>query len=121
MSISIIEPKYVDSTNTRPHQPQTKTSISNLFIAGAHTKNSAELWSMEAAAESGRRAADMITKDNVTITQNRGKLLSVLTSIDNSCYSLGLPNISDIAIIILLVIIVAIIILLIVWFIYTVK
>lgn len=51
----------MDSTQTRPHQPTVTSAWSNMWIAGAHTRTSVDLWSMEAAAESGRRVADVIS------------------------------------------------------------
>jgi hypothetical protein len=55
------ERKWVDTTGTRRYEPRTQSSLSNLFFAGAHTRTATELWSMEGAAESGRRAADALT------------------------------------------------------------
>ena len=108
MGITNKEPKYVDSTNTRPYQPSTKTNISNLWIAGGHTKTSTELWSMESASEAGRRAASMI--ENVPIiTQNRGHILKLLTYIDKPLYFMNLPNVIDILIFLLITIIIYII------------
>ncbi len=101
--ITIMEPKYVDSTNTRPHQPDTITPISNLYLAGAHTKTSAELWSMEGAVESGRRAADMITGGNSTIVQDKGVVLKSLGAVDDVLYSMGMPNVVDILLIFIIV------------------
>ncbi len=98
-SITIIEPKYVDSTNTRPHQPHTATPISNLWMAGGHTRTSTDIWSMEAAAESGRRAADMITGGNSVIIQDKGIVLKSLGTVDDVLYSMGMPNVVDILLI----------------------
>ncbi len=99
------EPKYVDSVNTRPYQPSTKTNVSNLWMAGGHTKTSTELWSMEAAAEAGRRAASMLD-DVVVIKQNRGITLKTLAGADRPLYLMGLPNIIDVLILLIVVLIV---------------
>ena len=96
--IEINEPKYVDSTNTRPYQPDTKTSLSNLWIAGGHTKTSTELWSMEAAASAGRKAADMITGFNSNIERNNGILLRGIRVVDDVLYHIGMSNVLDIII-----------------------
>lgn len=90
--ITTDEPKYVDSTNTREFQPTVDTTLPNLWMAGAHTRTSTDLWSMESAAESGRRAAQAIACTNV-ITQNRGLIIDLLQRLDAVCYSLGLPNV----------------------------
>ena len=100
--ITIIEPKYVDSTNTRPHQPDTVTPISNLYLAGAHTKTSADLWSIEGAVESGRRAADMITGGQSAIVQDKGVVLRSLGTIDDVLYDCSLPNVVDVLLILVL-------------------
>lgn len=88
------EPKYVDSFRTRPHQPSTRTSLSNLWMAGAHTRTSTELWSMEAAAEAGRRASSMIAHNRVT-EQDRGLALKLLARADSVLYVARLPSIVD--------------------------
>jgi len=109
MTITIIEPKYVDSTNTRPHQPNTKTLLSNLYMAGGHTKTSTGVWSMEAAAEAGRRAADMITRGNSTIVQDRGIVLRSLGDVDDILYTTGISAIYLLFILISILIIILII------------
>jgi hypothetical protein len=106
--ITIIEPKYVDSTNTRPYQPDTKTSIVNLWMAGAHTKTSTDLWGMEAAAESGRKAADMITGNDITIKHTKWSLLKYLEMPDDSLYKIGAPNVIYILLISIIVIFICI-------------
>ena len=102
--ITITEPKYVDSTNTRPYQPDNKTPITNFWLAGAHTKTSAELWSMEAGCESGRRAADMITGDNSAISQDRGVILKSLCNLDDILYDASFPSVVDTVLILILLI-----------------
>ena len=102
------EPKYVDSTNTRPFQPATKTNWSNLWMAGGHVQSSTELWSMESASESGRRAASMIAHTDV-INQNRGCVLKLLAYMDSLLYALGLPNIIDTLLFLIIIIIILII------------
>nr|QBK87415.1 MAG: flavin-containing amine oxidase [Marseillevirus LCMAC201] len=100
------EPKYVDSTNTRPYQPTTKTLMSNLWLAGGHTKTSTELWSMESAAEGGRRAADMITGSRDTIIQDKGVVLGLCENIDGVLFTLGMPNVIDVFVILVIILIV---------------
>jgi len=102
--ISINEPKYVDSTNTRPHQPTNNTPISNFWFAGAHAKTSAELWSMEAACESGRKCADLITGNKSVILQDRGIVLKTLCGLDDILYDMSLPGVAEMILMILLLI-----------------
>ena len=102
--ITIIEPKYVDSFNTRPHQSETDTLISNLWMAGGHTKTSTGFWSMEAAAEAGRRAADHITGGQSVIVHDKGAVLKSLGDIDDILYEYGMPNVVDVLLILILAI-----------------
>ena len=53
-------PKWVTSTHTQDFVPEAETSFANLFLCGAHVRSSVDLYSMEAAAESGRRAALLV-------------------------------------------------------------
>ncbi|MCB1103277.1 MAG: FAD-dependent oxidoreductase [Cephaloticoccus sp.] len=43
-----------------PHLPRQATPVPNLFLAGAHTRTEADVWSIEGAVESGRRAAQVV-------------------------------------------------------------
>lgn len=49
--------KWVSSVTNNLHRPSQTTTFRNLFIAGAHTKTSTNIWSMEGAVESGKLAA----------------------------------------------------------------
>ena len=49
------QPKWVNSTNTQRYLPTQATPVANLVLAGAHTKTEVDVWSIEAAVESGRR------------------------------------------------------------------
>ena len=55
-------PHWVNSTKTHKYRVNQKTSIENMYFAGAHTKTDTTIFSMEAACESGRRAAKCIDK-----------------------------------------------------------
>jgi hypothetical protein len=107
--ITIIEPKYVDSTNTRPHQPDTTTDISNLWMAGGHTRTSTNIWSMEAAAEAGRKAADKITGGNSTIEHDKGIVLRSMGKVDDVLYDRGMPNVVDILLIFIIMMFICIV------------
>jgi hypothetical protein len=62
-------PKWVTTTNTQPYLPGQVTPIPNLFVAGAHTKTEVDVWSIEGAVESGRRAARAIDPAVEVISQ----------------------------------------------------
>lgn len=94
--IKPVQPKWVTSTQTQPHLPSQKTSIPNLLLAGAHTKTQADIWSIEGAVESGRRAAKIIDPGVKVIDQHKAVVLKVLSSLDNRLYRLRLPQLVDV-------------------------
>jgi hypothetical protein len=68
--------------------------IGNLALAGAHTKTDVDVWSIEAAVESGRRAAQVFEPsvkywDSIVLSG-----VFVLRALDNLLYALGAPNAS---------------------------
>jgi len=86
--------KWVNTTNTQLHQPATQTSFRNLFLAGAHCQTSADLWSMEGAVESGKRAAEMIAGCASTI-KLQSEPFHVLKRVDEFLWKHNLPHILD--------------------------
>jgi hypothetical protein len=93
--------KWVNYIGTQQFRPTTKTSISNLFLAGAHVKTDADIWSMEGAAESGRRAAFGIAElegcgEKKTIVVKPPAWLRALSAVDNFLYRKNLPNVVDV-------------------------
>ncbi len=100
--IRSFQPKWVNTTNTQPYQPTQATPVSNLMLAGAHTRTEADVWSIEAAAESGRRAAKLIDSDVAVLPQYRPWWVRILGKLDDACFGLGLPHFIDIVLIILL-------------------
>lgn len=54
------QPHWITTVNNYLIKPEQKTTINNMIFAGAHTKTNIMLFSMEGAAESGRRAANII-------------------------------------------------------------
>lgn len=88
-------PKWVNTTHNQPFLPCQKTSISNLFLCGAHTKTAADVWSIEGAVESGRLAAKAIDSRVEVLPQYKPLWLRSLAGVDDLCYSLGLPHFLD--------------------------
>jgi len=87
--------KWVTTTNTQPYLPCQKTSVANLFLAGAHTQTQAHVWSIEGAVESGRRAAKAID-DRVKILDQYVPLwIKFLSKIDDVLYTVKAPQIVD--------------------------
>jgi uncharacterized protein with NAD-binding domain and iron-sulfur cluster len=89
------QPKWVTTTRTQAHQPPQRTPVPNLLLAGAHTRTAADVWSIEAAVESGRRAAQAIDERVVVLPQHRPAILRFVGRIDDGLYRLGLPHVLD--------------------------
>lgn len=87
--------KWVNTTNTQPNQPTQATPVPNLILAGAHTKTEADVWSIEGAVESGRRAARVIEPGVKVIPQYKPVWLRVVSAIDNVCFAIGAPHVLD--------------------------
>jgi uncharacterized protein with NAD-binding domain and iron-sulfur cluster len=94
--------KWVNSTGTQQYQPTQITSIKNLVLAGAHTKTEADLWSIEAAVESGRRAAQAIEPQVNIIGQYKPLLLRIISFFDDIFFMFKLPHILDVFILLML-------------------
>lgn len=90
------QPKWVNSYHNQKYIPEQKTSLSNFVMAGAHTKTEADVWSIEAAVESGLRAARIFEPQVQIIPQYRPFLLKMLWELDDVLFFLKLPNILDV-------------------------
>ncbi len=95
--ISGSQPKWVNTTETQPHLPDQATSFSNLMLAGAHTRTEADVWSIEGAVESGRRAAQLIDPEVAVQSQYRPWILRIMGAMDDVLYRAKLPHVLDIA------------------------
>ena len=95
------QPKWVTSMNTQPYLPSQVTPISNLFLAGAHTRTEADVWSIEGAVESGRRAARAIDSTVQVISQHKPWWLRIISSLDDVCYRVGAPHVLDLLLVVL--------------------
>ena len=95
--VAMDPPKWVMSTTTEPHLPATRTGFANLALAGAHTATSWTVWSMESAAESGRRAAHALDpRARPVIPRRVPPLLRALRWLDALCVAARLPNVVDV-------------------------
>ncbi|MDQ7827085.1 MAG: FAD-dependent oxidoreductase [Candidatus Eremiobacteraeota bacterium] len=90
-----LQPKWVNSTDTQAYLPAQKTPVSNLFLAGAHTRTQAQVWSIEGAVESGRRAAKAIDDRVEVIDQYQPLWIKGLSKIDDILYSMKAPQVID--------------------------
>lgn len=97
------QPKWVNTTNTQPYLPTQATTIPNLLLAGAHTKTTTDLWSIEAAVESGRLAVKAIEPQVKVISQHKSLFLRMISAIDDILFAIGAPHILDLVLIGLLI------------------
>ena len=95
--------KWVMSTHTQPYLPTQATPVPNLILAGAHTKTDADIWSIEGAVESGRRAAQVFEPSIKIIPQYKPGWLRAISAVDDLCFSFGLPHIVDLFLLTLIV------------------
>jgi uncharacterized protein with NAD-binding domain and iron-sulfur cluster len=93
--IKPLQPKWVNTTKTQAYLPDQKTPVSNLFLAGAHTNTQAQVWSIEGAVESGRRAAKAIDDRVEVLDQYRPLWIRCLSRIDDVFYSMKAPQVID--------------------------
>jgi len=100
--IKPLQPKWVNSTNTQAYLPAQKTPVSNLFLAGAHTKTQAQVWSIEGAVESGRRAAKAIDDRVEVLEQYRPIWIRSLSKIDDILFAIKAPQVIDFVLIALI-------------------
>jgi hypothetical protein len=89
------QPKWVTTTTTESVQPGQVTPVPNLFLAGAHTRTSADLWSIEAAVESGRHAARGVEPDVTVLEQYKAPWLRLLSAVDDCLFAVGAPHVLD--------------------------
>jgi len=92
-----LQPKWVNTITTQPNQPGQQTPVPNLFLAGAHTRTAADVWSIEGAVESGRRAARLIDDRVGVRPQHHPALLRLIGWLDDCCYRIGAPHVLDVA------------------------
>ena len=99
--------KWVNNIYNEKFRPLQKTEYENLFLSGAHTKTSINIWSMEGAIESGKITANYIldkyNKPNIVhYKHDEPFYIKFFQYIDNILYKLYLPNIINLLIILIL-------------------
>ncbi len=85
------QPKWVNTTHTQSWLPAQRTPVRNLVLAGAHTRTDADVWSIEAAVESGRRAAKIAEPEVQVLPQYIPAWPRFLRSVDDVLYAAGAP------------------------------
>lgn len=89
------QPKWVNRTSNQQYLPTQTTPVPNLVLAGAHTKTEVDVWSIEAAVESGRRAAQAIEPGVKVIAQYKPVWLRALSAVDDWLFAAGAPHVLD--------------------------
>lgn len=87
------QPKWVTTTHTQPYLPAQRTPVPNLVLAGAHTRTDADVWSVEGAVESGRRAAQVLEPGVEVLPQYRPWLLRAFGWVDDALFAVGAPHV----------------------------
>jgi hypothetical protein len=90
------QPKWVNTTHTQRWLPSQRTPVSNLLMAGAHTRTDADVWSIEAAVESGRRAAQVVEPGVEVKPTWVPAPLRALQRLDDALYAAGGPHVLDV-------------------------
>ena len=65
------EPKFSTNQGTFYLRPENKTHLKNMYFATAYTKTDTDMFEMESAAESGRRAARILEKSVQVVETQR--------------------------------------------------
>jgi len=101
--------KWVNNIHNDKYRPSQLTSFTNLYLSGAHTQTTINIWSMEGAVESGKITANIILDkykiDKIKHYKHINSLsLRMIQNIDDIFYKLYLPNLLDILLIVLIII-----------------
>ena len=99
-------PKWVNNVENQQCLPEMRTSIPNLFLAGAYTQTATDLYSMEAAVESGKHVADLLSGETTVISPFLPGWLAVIQEGDKYLYVKGFPHILQVVVILVVVILV---------------
>ena len=93
------DPLVLPSVGAWSHQPEAGTSIANLALAGDYVRGEFEMANMEAACESGRRAANAILEraqsretPSTLFPRYRPPEWEPFKTVDEMRYRSGLPN-----------------------------
>ena len=102
--------KWVNNIYNEKFRPSQKTQYNNLFLSGAHTQTTINIWSMEGAVESGKITSNYILKKHnkskiVHYKHTDSYYIKLVQNIDNILYKLKLPNIFIILIMIIIILI----------------
>lgn len=77
------EPKFSTNQGTFYLRPKNETHFKNMYFATAYTKTDTDMFEMESAAESGRRAAKILEKSIQVVGIDRPLFFSPYRFVDN--------------------------------------
>lgn len=102
--------KWVNTYYNEEYRPIQKTKFDNLYIAGAHTQTSINVWSMEGAVESGKIVSNLILEkydlEKTYLYVHIGAFIfRIFQWLDVILYAIGLPNFNIIHVFLILIII----------------
>ena len=103
--------KWVNNIYNEQYRPSQLTSFENLYLSGAHTKTTINLWSMEGAIESGKITTNFILdkykKEKIKHHKHiDSPHIRIIQNIDNILYKINLPSILNMIFIILFIVII---------------
>lgn len=104
--LSTSNPKWVNTLDTYKYRPKHTTTIDNMVLGGAHTKNKVDIWSMEGAVLSGKRAAEYVTGIKHVNEFKTPTYLKPFQIVDDLLYAVCLPQIIDIILFIIIIMLV---------------
>lgn len=110
-----VNKKWVNNIFNEKDRPDQKTNIKNLYIGGAHTKTTINIWSMESAIESGKIVANHILEkyklpSTYLHSHNSNLIIKILQFLDDLLYKLGLPSIVDVKLFVIFLFVIKIIV-----------
>ena len=119
--------KFSNNIYNQDYRLSQTTIIPNMYIGGAHTKTSIDIWSMEGAVESGILVSNNILEkyglplEPIYVHKSTPGIISAMKSVDNHLYRMGLPHVVDVIIILIFLIIFLIILKIIIKIIHNIK
>jgi len=103
--------KWANNIYNEQYRMSQATDYDNLFLSGAHTNTTINLWSMEGAVESGKITSNLILdkydKEKIEHYQHIDPLvIRILQNVDNGLYKLNLPPLFNVIIFIVILLII---------------
>ena len=101
--------KFSNNIYNQKYRLEQTTQFPNMYISGAHTQTTIDVWSMEGAIESGIKVSNNIL-EKYKLPQEpihiHHKTPGIISQIDNILYSMKLPHIIDLLIILFIIFII---------------